>query len=74
MRHLTVEEVQKLHQRVLDETSGGSGVRDLGALESAVAQPQMTFGGQEPYFTSADKAGALGFSLATYAKAASLSC
>lgn len=64
MRHLTIEEVQKLHQRVLDETGGGSGVRDLGALESAVAQPQMTFGGQELYFTLADKAGALSFSLA----------
>lgn len=64
MRYLTVEEVQRLHQRVLDETGGGSGVRDLGGLESAVAQPQMTFGGQELYPTLADKAAALGFSLA----------
>jgi death-on-curing protein len=64
MRYLTVEEVQKLHQRVLDETGGGGGVRDQGALESAVAQPQMAFGGQELYPTLADKAGALGFSLA----------
>lgn len=64
MRYLTVEEVQRLHQQVLDETGGGSGVRDQGALESAVAQPQMAFGGQELYPTLADKAGALGFSLA----------
>jgi death-on-curing protein len=64
MRYLTVEEVQKLHQQVLNETGGGSGVRDQGALEAAVAQPQMTFGGQELYSTLADKAGALGFSLA----------
>lgn len=62
MRYLTVEEIQRLHQRVLDETSGGSGLRDQGALESAVAQPQMVFGGQELYPTLADKAGALGFS------------
>ena len=64
MRYLTVEEVEKLHQRVLDETGGGGGVRDQGALESAVAQPQMTFGGQELYPTLADKTSALGFSLA----------
>jgi death-on-curing protein len=45
------------------EQSGGSvGVRDLGALESALAQPRMTFGG-ELYPTIAEKAAALGFSL-----------
>lgn len=64
MRYLTVEEVQRLHQRALDETGGGSGVRDLGGLESAVAQPRMTFGGQELYPTLPHKAAALGFSLA----------
>lgn len=39
------------------------GVRDFGALESAVAQPQMTFGGKELYPTIIEKASALGFSL-----------
>ena len=32
-------------------------------MESAVAQPLMTFGGQELYPTVAEKAAALGFSL-----------
>jgi death-on-curing protein len=36
-----------------------------GALESAVAQPQMTFGGQELYPSLAEKAGALAFSPVT---------
>src|SRR5439155_24803806 len=33
------------------------------ALESAVAQPHMTFGGEELYPTVVEKASALGFSL-----------
>ena len=38
-------------------------IRDLGALESALAQPQMTFDGVDLYPTLVDKAAALGFSL-----------
>jgi death-on-curing protein len=46
------------------QASGGSlGLLDLGALESAAAQPRMTFEGQELYPTLPDKAAALGFSL-----------
>jgi len=39
------------------------GIRDIGALESAVAQPRMTFNGEELYPTIVEKASALGFSL-----------
>ncbi len=35
----------------------------MGMLESALAQPLMTFGGEELYPTIGDKASALGFSL-----------
>jgi death on curing protein len=38
-------------------------VRDLAALESAVAQPYMTFGGRDLYPGVAEKASALAFSL-----------
>ena len=38
------------------------GVRDAGAVESAVAQPQMTFGGEDLYLILAEKAAALAFS------------
>lgn len=38
-------------------------MRDLGALESALAQPCATFDGQDLYPTLADKTAALGFSL-----------
>ena len=39
------------------------GVRDLNALDSALAQPRMTFGGADLYPTVVEKAAALGFSL-----------
>jgi death on curing protein len=63
MRYLTLEEVLELHRLVLEQSGGSGGVRDLGALDSALAQPQMTFGGQELYPSLGDKASALCFSL-----------
>jgi death-on-curing protein len=63
MRYLSLLEVLVLHQRVLATTGGMGGVRDMGGLESAVAQPQMTFGGAELYPTLAGKAAALAHSL-----------
>jgi len=65
LRYLTLSEVLELHRRVLDLTGGHPGLRDLGALESAVAQPKMTFGSSGLYPTLAEKAMALGFSLIT---------
>ena len=43
---LTVEEVQELHDDQLRRFGGSAGVRDLGALESAVATPASTFDGE----------------------------
>lgn len=43
---LTVEVVVALHRRQLERFGGGTGLRDLGLLESAVAQPQASFGGK----------------------------
>jgi death on curing protein len=63
MRYLMLEEIFELHRMVLAQTGGATGVRDLGALESAVAQPLMAFGGQDLYPTLADKAAAMAFSI-----------
>jgi len=63
VRYLSVTEVLDLHRRLI-ETSGGSlGLRDRGALVSAVRQPQMQFGGEELYSSTVEKAAALGFAL-----------
>lgn len=46
------------------EQSGGTiGIRDFGALESALAQPHVTFDQVELYPTLLDKAAALGHAL-----------
>lgn len=63
MRYLTLIEVLNLHQRIIERSGGALGIRDLGALESAIAQPRMTFNGEELYSTVTDKAVALGFSI-----------
>jgi death-on-curing protein len=63
MRYLTLNEVLNLHQRLIKQSGGAEGVRELGGIESAVAQPQMTFGGDELYPTIESKATALCFSL-----------
>ncbi|MBY0523518.1 MAG: type II toxin-antitoxin system death-on-curing family toxin [Gemmataceae bacterium] len=63
MRYLTLSEVLGLQQMVITQSGGAPGVRNLGGVDSAVAQPQMGFGGQEFYATLAEKAAALAFSL-----------
>lgn len=63
MRYLLIEEVKALHIRLIASSGGSAGIRDLGALESGIAQPRMTFGGADLYPTLADKASALCFSL-----------
>ena len=63
MRYLTLAEVLDLHQRVIAQSGGAGGVRELGGVESAVSQPRMTFGGVELYPTIETKATALCFSL-----------
>ena len=63
MRFLKLNEVLYLHQQLLKQSGGADGIRDLGALESALAQPQMTFDGVDLYPTLVDKTAALGFSL-----------
>jgi death-on-curing protein len=45
IRYLTLVEVLSLHSQIIEQSGGALGVRDLGALESALAQPRMAFGG-----------------------------
>jgi death-on-curing protein len=63
MRFLSLGEVLALYKRVMEQSGGGVGVRDYGALESALAQPGLTYAGQELYPSLLAKVAALGFSL-----------
>ncbi|NEP52910.1 MAG: type II toxin-antitoxin system death-on-curing family toxin [Moorea sp. SIO3C2] len=63
MRYLTVSDALELYHRIIQHSGGTEGISNLGALESALAQPRMTFGGEELYPTITEKAAALGFSI-----------
>jgi death-on-curing protein len=63
VRYLTLSEVLELHRQIIGQSGGAMGILNLGSLESAVAQPRMTFAGSDLYPTIVDKASALGYSL-----------
>ncbi len=63
MRYLTLGELIELHRHVIERYGGPSGLRDLGALESAVARPRMTSGEQELHPSLAEKAAVLAFTI-----------
>ena len=43
---LTIDDALEIHAMQLARYGGGEGIRDRGLLESALAQPQMTFDGE----------------------------
>lgn len=63
MRWLSLAEVLELHRRLILQSGGSSGLRDLGLLEASLAQPNQTFGGVDLDQGLTAKAACLGFSL-----------
>ena len=59
MNYLSVEQILFLHARLVAETGGSHGVRDLSSLLSAVGRPQASFGDQDLYPDLFTKAAAL---------------
>ena len=57
--YLTLEQVLYIHDQVIEETGGSFGLRDLGALSSAIERPKASFGGMEAYRNLLEKAAAL---------------
>ena len=57
-RYLTIEEVLFIHADEVAEYGGSAEVRDLALLESAVAQPYLTFDGQDLHSGLFEKAAA----------------
>ena len=43
---LTLDDIIESHQNQIDTYGGSHGIRDIGLLESAIAQPEASFGGQ----------------------------
>lgn len=61
---LDVDDVLTLHEEQIARFGGAAGVRDQGLLESAVAQPQASFGGQFVHADLFEMAAAYVFHLA----------
>jgi len=43
---LTIDDVLESHAEQIDTYGGSHGIRDIGLLQSTLAQPEATFGGQ----------------------------
>ncbi len=63
MKHLSPHQVLFLHARIVEETGGSHGVRDMGLLLSALGRPKATFEGQDLHPTVFEKAAALADSM-----------
>jgi death-on-curing protein len=47
--HLTVADVLEVHAEAISQFGGSAGIREMALLESAVAAPQASFGGESVY-------------------------
>ncbi|HIZ30048.1 MAG TPA: type II toxin-antitoxin system death-on-curing family toxin [Candidatus Fournierella merdipullorum] len=63
MKTLSKRQVLLLHSSLIEAFGGSDGVRDEGLLESALAAPFQTFGGEPVYPSMQSKAAQLGFGL-----------
>lgn len=63
MKTLDLKAILWIHAQQIAFAGGDPTVLDLGKVESAAAQPQMSFGGELLYPTLHEQAAALGYSL-----------
>jgi death-on-curing protein len=56
---ITIDEVLHIHQTLINDFGGIHGIRDISALESALARPFQTFDNKELYPSILEKAAAL---------------
>lgn len=60
---ITKEIILHLHELSIAKYGGSQGVRDEGLIESAIARPYQTFGGEYLYSTCYEKAAAIAESM-----------
>lgn len=63
VRYVSLEDALAIHKLSIRRYGGLEGVRDEGLLESALAQPQQTFGGVELYPSLEEKAARYAFGI-----------
>ena len=62
--YLTLDDALGLHAESIRRFGGSDGIRDLGLLESALAMPSMSFGGEDLHEMLHEKAAAYLFHVA----------
>lgn len=60
---ILLEDILQIHAFSIKKYGGSNGLRDSGLLESAIARPFQTFGGEDLYPSIFEKVAALGESL-----------
>lgn len=66
MRHVSAMDILAVHDRIIEETGGSLGVRDVHLLGSIAERPKVSFGGTEQFPDLFTKAAVLLESIATY--------
>ena len=66
MIRLSKSQILLIHDQLISETGGSSGLRDEGMLDSALNAPFQTFGGEDVYPSLQKKAARLCFGLVKY--------
>lgn len=60
---ILLDDILQVHQFSIDKYGGGTGVREMSSLESAIARPFQTFDGKDLYSTIFEKSASLAESL-----------
>lgn len=63
MKKISIDNIIKLHDLLIEQTGGSSGLRDLSLLESALNAPFISFDGKYLYPTIESKAARLGYGI-----------
>ena len=63
MKRPTLEDIITLHDKIVEQSGGSQGIRDLTLIDSAINTPFPTFGGFELYPTFEEKAARLAYNL-----------
>ena len=63
MKKITKAQILLLHQHLINKFGGSDGLRDESLLDSALAAPFHTFGGEDVFPSVEQKAARLGFGL-----------
>jgi len=63
MRRLSMANIILLHQKLIDQTGGRHGIRDMNLIESAINRAFATFDGNDLYEMIEDKIAAITFGL-----------